>query len=395
MGKLIRSELRKILWHPWVLLLLVGALAAGNVQLVRQYSYAPEYYEYGKEFMASYGGILTREKYEGIKALRNVQREDMMISYESMWSSTAMSDIEYLVSFAGNRDELLSVAIDNVARYQEAGLVYEQRLNEGIYWQYRERPNVQLVAIGSWERYFEFNSFVMFPLLVITLLLATIFTNEKESGCEPVLAASVSGRKGVFKSKVIAAVLISAGIMLLFVVVRTAVSICTEPLTHWQAPVQSLALFERCPYMITIGQMVVIRGVLLCVLAMVHGLFVSLLSSLLARNISGIIVGVFWYLATYFWYPMLKYYGVMLGISVEHKEIADLLGVLRRFYYPMLSESTDYLEKTNMVNVFGYPVPALTVCLCVTLLVVTGGIWLAYRLYMRNDLSYAAQRKVK
>lgn len=395
MGKLIRSELKKILWHPWVLILLVGALAAGNYQLVLQYSYAPEYYEYGKEFMASYGGILTREKYEEIKELRTVQREDMMISYESMWSSTAMRDIEYLVSFAGNRDELLSVARENVVRYEEAGLVYEQRLNTYIHRQYKEKPNVQLVAIDSWERYFEFNSFVMFPLLVITLLLATIFTNEKESGCDPVLAASVSGRKGMFRSKVIVSVLVAAGVMLLFVVVRTAVSVYTEPLTHWQAPVQSLVLFERCPYMITIGEMAVIRGGLLCVVAMVHGLFVSLLSSLFSRNISGIIVGVFWYLATYFWYPMMTYYGVMLGISVEHKELADLLHVLRRFWYPMLSESTYYLEKTNMVNVFGFAVPALAMCLCVTLLLAAGGIYLAYRLYMRNDLSYAARRKMK
>ncbi len=393
MRKLIWSELRKILWHPWVPLLLVGALAAANYQLVQTYFFAPEYNEYGKSFYTAYGGTLTRENYEKIKELQHVQREGMAVSYESMWSGKALNDIEYLVSFASDRQELLDMAQDNVGVYQEAGMVYEQRLNEYICQQYGEKPGVQLVAIYEWEHYFDRNSFLQIPLLVIVLLLAAVFTNEKESGCYPVLAASVSGRKGIFKAKLIAALLVSLGIMLLFVTIHMLISMRTSPLTNWDAPIQSIYMFERCPYMITIGQGVLIRGALLCVMGMVHGLLVCLFSSLFSRNISGMIAGGFWYLLSYFWYPLITYNGMLFGISVENKSVADLLGVLRKLYYPMLSEPEYYLTRVDTIDFFGYPVPSLWMCLGITLLAAAGCSMLAYHCYMKNDLSCGRECK--
>ena len=62
MIKLIGYEIRKLLGHFWVPLLLIGGLIVANYRYVDIYMFAPGNYQYGREFYNEYGGFAKEGK---------------------------------------------------------------------------------------------------------------------------------------------------------------------------------------------------------------------------------------------------------------------------------------------------------------------------------------------
>lgn len=384
MIKLIGYEIRKLLGHFWVPLLLIGGLIVANYRYVDIYMFAPGNYQYGREFYNEYGGTLNREKYEAIKKLKNVTHEGMHMSFEQMYYYDAMEQIDYMTGYRALHQEILDTAMKNVERYEAIGSRYKQKVNQIILNRYQERAAVQLVDVKQWTNYLSYHWWLITPMCLITLLLCIIFTNEKEYGCAPVLTATATGRRQLFWVKLAAAALTAFGVMLLFVLVRLAVYGSLFPLTNWDAAVQSLPQFAKCQYSVSLGQMVLFCGLLQCVAAMIHGILVALLSSLFARNMSGLIAGGIWYLGSFLWYCMLLYEGRAIGISIENHSVVSLLQFFRHFFYIMLLEPQEYFRKLELVNVFGCPMPLLWLCIGISTAILTVSSVAAYRFHLRD-----------
>lgn len=384
MIKLIGYEIRKVLGHFWVPLLLLGGLFLANYSYVNIYLFAPGNYQYGKDFYGAYGGTLDREKYEAIQELKNVTHEEMYISFEQMYYYDAMEQIAYMTGYRALHQEILDTAQRNVERYEAIGSGYKQKVNQIILNRYQKKADVQLVDVRQWTNYLSYHWWLITPMCLITLLLCTIFTNEKEQGCAPVLTATATGRRGLFWVKLAAAALTAFGVMLLFVLVRAVVYGSLFPLTNWDAAVQSLPQFAKCQYSVSLGQIALFCGLLQCVAAMIHGILVALLSSLFARNLSGLIAGGIWYLASFLWYSILLYFGNAIGISIENHSVVSVLQFFKHFFYIMLLEPQEYLKKLELVNVFGSPVPLLWLCVGISAVILVLTSTAAYRFHLRD-----------
>ena len=384
MIKLIGYEIRKVLGHFWVPLLLLGGLFLANYSYVNTYLFAPGNYQYGKDFYGAYGGTLDREKYDAIQELKNVTHEEMYVSFEQMYYYDAMEQIAYMTGYRALHQEILDTAQRNVERYEAIGSGYKQKVNQIILNRYQKKADVQLVDVRQWTNYLSYHWWLITPMCLITLLLCTIFTNEKEQGCAPVLTATATGRRGLFWVKLAAAALTAFGVMLLFVLVRAVVYGSLFPLTNWDAAVQSLPQFAKCQYSVSLGQIALFCGLLQCVAAMIHGILVALLSSLFARNLSGLIAGGIWYLASFLWYSILLYFGNAIGISIENHSVVSVLQFFKHFFYIMLLEPQEYLKKLELVNVFGSPVPLLWLCVGISAAILAVAGMGAYRFHLRD-----------
>lgn len=384
MIKLIGYEIRKVLGHFWVPLLLLGGLFLANYSYVNTYLFAPGNYQYGKDFYGAYGGTLDREKYDAIQELKNVTHEEMYISFEQMYYYDAMEQIAYMTGYRALHQEILDTAQRNVERYEAIGSGYKQKVNQIILNRYQKKADVQLVDVRQWTNYLSYHWWLITPMCLITFLLCTIFTNEKEQGCAPVLTATATGRRGLFRVKLAAAALTAFGVMLLFVLVRAVVYGSLFPLTNWDAAVQSLPQFAKCQYSVSLGQIALFCGLLQCVAAMIHGILVALLSSLFARNLSGLIAGGIWYLASFLWYSILLYFGNAIGISIENHSVVSVLQFFKHFFYIMLLEPQEYLKKLELVNVFGSPVPLLWLCVGISAAILAVAGMGAYRFHLRD-----------
>ncbi|MBQ7431947.1 MAG: hypothetical protein IJV50_00535 [Lachnospiraceae bacterium] len=378
MRKLIGYELKKILFHPWVPLLFVFLLIVIVWSDIQVYRFSPDYARAGKELYEQYGGTVTKEHYEAIQA---IQQGEETVSFSYFWKSDMLTNIRSLVSFSSMRSGIAKTALENVVWYQQHEMEYEARLNQKIAEAYQPEIRVQLVSSEDWKTYFTDNQFTMAALLLITILVCTIFPSERESGCDQVLAASATGRKGLFWAKYSAAMLISVSVMFCSVCVNWFVKRMCLPLTHLEVSVQSISYFARCPYSLKIWQAVGIQWMLQCVLALVYGIMMVALSSFFSKNLSGILSGGSWYLIGFLWWAFPIYHSGLMGINLENRQVVLWIEKLRAFCFPVLSDPEGYLIKLQCLNVAGYPVSTLHCCLFVTGIIVVVGTVVAYKYY--------------
>lgn len=368
-SRFVGYEIQKLLSakYIWifllVMLLLNSAIAwnsAGNAldaaenriiaEFVEGYFDSPEEYDAHYEKIVAFDEEQARLMQEAIRA----GNEDFVPqSYPNVYSpSDSISDkvlfraLYYAIERAESYPERILPIIESAERNLESlpGIGadedtyvyrYQQRIIE-LYGNALENVKIGVEYSHGWSSYFSYGTVNVFVSIIIIMISAVVFAQEKQNGFLPVLRSVKEGRAVTAIAKVLALVIISSAVTLIFTATTFAVFGIRLGYSSPLNALQSLSVFELSPYSVTVGEYFAL-SVGLKVLGMVLLSLTVAVISVIFSNYAVIFVGglALWGI------NFLLYISDFSGDAVR---ILNIVGV---------SEANGLFERYRSLNIFG------------------------------------------
>ncbi len=163
-------------------------------------------------------------------------------------------------------------ALDNVIRRAEANMSsllnmgvtedsftyrYQLRVIE-LYKELRDNVVLEVNYSRGWEEYFSYETVNIFIFFMLMLFGSVIFSQEKQSGFLPIIRTAKHGRAKTAAAKIIAMLLASVFITLVFTFSTFAVFGLRLGFSSSDSVLQTLSTFTYSPYRITVGEYFII-----------------------------------------------------------------------------------------------------------------------------------------
>lgn len=188
-------------------------------------------------------------------------------------------------------DGVLHSARANLAEFDAMGISpdsftyrYQLRVIE-LYETARESVSIGVEYTRGWGEYFAYDTVNIFLFLILLMLGATVFAQERQSGFLPILRAARHGRGRTAVAKILTMLTVSSVFVLLFTASTWAVFGLRLGYSSPDNALQALEAFTLSPYRVTVGQYFLITvGVRLLTCAL-FGVSVLALSTVLGNDV--------------------------------------------------------------------------------------------------------------
>ncbi len=278
---------------------------------------------------------------------------------------------DYIKSIQKKADDKKAIKI-----IQENQTVYSKRESEKVITDYQKVANVKARFVGSigLSRVLGNIPLDICPCLMITIILSTLFMEEKKNGNLKLYRATFNGREKLFWAKIVVQIALSAITIILFwgsCFVYIWKSYGAVSLT---APVQSILGYQNCTLTLSIGQYIVLY------------LFVKLLALSVLSSIGTILAVIAAnYVTYYLGIGIIGLYSVLCYACIPKYTAFSWLRLNNIIY---IMQGKAMLKEYLNLNVLGYPVHHGVVCISVAVLVMLIGVALGKRYYMRSEAGY-------
>ena len=188
-------------------------------------------------------------------------------------------------------DGVLDNARANLSEFETMGIPadsftyrYQLRVID-LYETARDTVSIGVEHTRGWSEYFAYDTVNIFLFLIILMLGATVFAQERQSGFLPILRTTRYGRARTAVSKILTMLIVSSVFVLLFTASTWAVFGLRLGYSSSNNAIQVLEAFTLSPYRLTVGEYFLITvGVRLLSCAL-FGAAVMALSTLLGNDV--------------------------------------------------------------------------------------------------------------
>lgn len=228
-----------------------------------------------------------------------------------------------ILQSAGSGDELLTIDAEGLYQKRQELLQeirQEFRLTEGetAYWQKKEselqKPFVYSYHDGYERSVVYLYSLNMLLMLLITVCLSPVFTEEHSRRTDQLILCSRYGRKLLYTAKTAAGISFAAAEVLLFSAVFTALTFALYGTDGFDAPVQ---LNYMTSQQMTMGQLVILMYGLLLIVGILYSVMVMVISELCRSNVATIGIMVVFLIVS-----------VFINIPEQYRIAAQLIDML-------------------------------------------------------------------
>lgn len=429
----IGYELRKLCLRPFFLISLAVTLLVPL--LLTQSMYGKKLGNY-EEFRARdlaretaydmYGGQLTLEKYTALYEAK--QRVDENLDYyyndqsgaagefggslidDAALYSELYSKAEYINCYYENTGALTAQADEwlDTLRSVQSPDGYTIRANEAVVQRYSAERSLAVAdstASGSFFGYntqgVQNNSFLYIYLLFIVVVCSTVFSGEHESGMYRILYTTRYGRGRIFTAKLAAVTVIGCSLAFLHNLFAITLFAVQYGFGDWNLSIQNTAIFQYCPFDLTVGQFIFILTALRALAYIFTAVICFAVSAWCKRSLVSLLTagavtaGLTVLALTARGYANNSYYEVSSiyvfdGFDIRLYELFSATKNIIPFY---LLKPDCFFTQFDMVNVFGLPVDSIYVALffkLLELLLLIAAGYLGYigrKAYYRNKIA--------
>lgn len=188
-------------------------------------------------------------------------------------------------------DGVLHSARANLGEFDAMGIAqdsfsyrYQLRVIE-LYARARDSVRIGIEHTRGWGEYFAYDTVNIFLLLMLLMLGATVFAQERTSGFLPILRTARHGRARTARAKLWAALLVGSMFVVLFTISTWAVFGLRLGYSSPHNAIQVLDAFTLSPYRISIGQYFAITLGVRLLACMLFCAAVLALSTLLGNDV--------------------------------------------------------------------------------------------------------------
>lgn len=130
---------------------------------------------------------------------------------------------------------------------------YQERVI-GLYESVRDRVHIDVEYTRGWEEYFAYDSVNLFLFIWLILLGSVLFSRERQTGIMPILRLSPNGRGRTAAAKLLAALLTTTVMVLLFTAETWAIFGLRLGYSSPDNAIQAYETYWLSPYQLTVGQ---------------------------------------------------------------------------------------------------------------------------------------------
>lgn len=188
-------------------------------------------------------------------------------------------------------DGVLGGARANLAEFDAMGISpdsftyrYQLRVIE-LYETAREEVSIGVEYTRGWGEYFAYDTVNIFLFLMILMLGASVFAQERQSGFLPILRAARHGRGRTAVAKILTMLTVSGVFVFLFTASTWAVFGLRLGYSSPDNALQALSSFTLSPYRVTVGQYFLITVGVRLLSCMLFGASVLALSTVLGNDV--------------------------------------------------------------------------------------------------------------
>ena len=204
------------------------------------------------------------QKYEG-KISENTKEE-----IEKEYERLSLSDSELLASEQKNK------------AFQ---IIYNQ------YNYQKEKGRGYILETRGWQSILEHDDIDYCLVLCIIIVITALWGNEYETEMDIMLRSCKKGKYATPFAKIIIGVVVSSILAILFQLVQIIYLISTVGLKHSNYPLQSLEYFQNAQYNISLGESVVIVGIVKMLGAIMMALLIMLINIGIKQKPISMIIG--------------------------------------------------------------------------------------------------------
>ena len=301
--------MRKIVW------IATGIMLAATVYMVLS-RMAGDYYVDGEVIGSNYEMFLTDREYaralngrlidegllknmqEAYAKVPDVKQKHYSMTEEYQQYARPYSEIHNFVldilKSTGSGDELLTIDAEGLYQKRQELLReirQEFRLTQGetAYWQEQEnkleKPFVYSYHDGYERSVVYLYSLNMLLLLLITVCLSPVFTDEHSRRTDQLILSSRYGRKLLYRAKMAAGISFAEAEVLLFSAAFTLLTFFMYGTDGFDAPVQLKYLTSQ---QMTMGELVILMYGLLLIVGILYSVMVMVISELCRSNVATI-----------------------------------------------------------------------------------------------------------
>lgn len=366
-------EIRKILNNKIVIFLILFTVVVSFVYYVYAIGTFSDEGAYGmyngsSDIYSRFSGEVTEEKISELKELLNsssqVQHGDLLQAQDLILLSKYIED--YHKNCEAKIKSAERIKAEN-ASLSESN-VYFNRLADKVISHYQNR-SILLLGDYSAVNYFAQTQSLTYPSLLLVLLCVFVsaesFCAEKRSGVYKINFTSRKGRLGLYKNKLLALMVFSGCITIIFTVVQIIAVFLKYSISQINAPLQINQLFSECPFNVGFLQYVVaifLARFLGCLFICTLTVFVAVLvDNLIAASIGtlGISMILFW-----LYQSTLEFYGnetVAISKNNLHHSMINFSPIC-------LINPQCHFVSNNYTNILNYPITSIAVNITFTII---------------------------
>lgn len=368
--KFIYFEMKKS-WLKPLTLVLILVFTVINVYKISQVFIISNTKQYGEEFIRNskfnlydkLKGEVNDEKIEFIKKnseqlSKEVDGFAFSREYDdarytgyifgdyNLFNSDLKSDFRYIVMYPNLTLSVLQKSKDNISFYKEYDNIYEVRKNQLIYNTYTGRNLDSYYLTQGSEEYFKYDFSSLLILMLVIFYSCQLFTHENESGMSMIISTTIKG-KYVAWAKLFSMMIFCILITLYFLIVDLLAINSLYNLEGLSEPLYSLKSFSLSPYNCSVMSMIFRVNIIRCLAYICLSAIVMFISYISRRSIVSIIAS----------------FTCIAGLLYIEEVNSSIINPVT------LLSIRKYLYNFNYINILNYPISAIQVAICATVLV--------------------------
>ncbi len=357
--------------------------------LYREYAKNPELIEKTTDLVAD---KIAKEEALTIQASKDriiyipsapaVYFKNMDISTEGIIFKLFSNSLAYKEKFNKDIEEVIRMAKVHANRTADksdtSGFVYEQQIRSIEKYQITSRIKIPVIYYDGTESFFTYGYVNLFLLLSVLLVCSHMFAVD--SGMMTVMIRSAKkGRSSVFAAKICSAAVLNILLTFIFYTETLLCSFQRFGIPDLFVPIQSVPLFELCPYTITILGGIIIVFFIKCLIILAFSAFV-LAFSVLRNQIITYAAGAAFIAVNYF---------------LAFREYVDSMNPFKIYNLYSIANPYILLSRYSLLNVFNHAVPALAVVCVAALLISVLFTIVSAVIYRKNAVVYFKFPKIR
>lgn len=202
------------------------------------------------------------------------------------------NNIQYCINYSSQCETISKRASENVQLYKIKKNNYLLNYNEKISEIYSGRYISDYYKTTGWDKYFNYQFSNLIVVMLVIFIMCNIFSSEREENMSVILLTSRRGKNRLVLRKIMASVLISTVLSLVFYIEDFLIFFLGLELKGMNNPIYSLQEFQLCPLNINIFEFIVY--IFVCKIAgiIVFNTLIILASSLAGNNLMSCVISI-------------------------------------------------------------------------------------------------------
>lgn len=302
---MIKYEIKKLFSNKLSIALIIICFLVNGYTIINKPNKIKRYYDDIEAYNKMYSdlqGDIDEEKVRHVTEQYNILKTKQLsrsLSYEynpKLYTGYEYKEVslyeemynkyQYILSYGDSIEKYKDYCKDNYTFYDDR---YISSYYKSIYETYNNRTIEHFYKTKNYKYMFEYEFSNLCIIICLISLLAGIFSGDREKRMSELIVTSKNGKNRMFFGKILAGIIVSVILALVFIAEDVSLFISVFDLSHLNEPIYSVEEMQYCIYDISIWQYLLLSEAIRLVGVVALGGLIMLASSITSNQLSSVV----------------------------------------------------------------------------------------------------------